>query len=247
MSTIAGFHPVVEALRAGRPVERVVVAKGAGGPRIQEIVDLCRRNSIALRFEERVSLDRMARGTPHQGVIAFAGAQRYAELDEVLTGARLIVVLDGVEDPHNLGAIARTAHAAGAGAIVIPERRAAGVTPAAEKAAAGAFAYLPVIRAGNVNRTLEKCKEAGFWVYGLDPSGKESYDSITYNTPTVIVAGGEGGGLHEQVKKHCDALVRIPLAGTIASLNVSVATGIAVFEWKRRFGPVRDSPEAGGQ
>lgn len=236
MSVIAGLHPVMEALRAGRPLERVVVSKGAGGPRIQEIVDLCRKSGIAVRFEDRASLDRMARGTPHQGVAGVAGEQRYADLEDVLNGAKLIVVLDGIEDPHNLGAIARTAHAAGANAIVIPERRAASVTPVVEKAAAGALAYLPIVRAGNVNRALETCKESGFWVYGLDASGKESYDTIAYNTPTVIVAGGEGAGLHEQVKKHCDGLVRIPLAGSIASLNVSVATGIALFEWKRRYG-----------
>jgi 23S rRNA (guanosine2251-2'-O)-methyltransferase len=144
------------------------------------------------------------------------------------------VVLDGVEDPHNLGAIIRTAHAAGAGAIVIPERRAVGVTDVVSKAAAGALEHLPVVRVTNVNRALEDLKKRGYWIYGLDERGEERYDTIAYASPTVIVLGGEGKGLHEQVRKHCDALLRIPMAGKIASLNVSVAAGVALFEWKRR-------------
>jgi len=173
---------------------------------------------------------------PHQGVAAFpaASASQYADLEDLLPAARMIVMLDGIEDPHNLGAIARTVHAAGGDAIVIPERRAAGVTAAVEKAAAGALAHLPVVRVVNLNRAMEQAKEAGFWIYGLDERGQWTYDQIEYNPPTVLVAGAEGRGLHEQVKKHCDDLVRIPLAGAIASLNVSVALGIAIFEWKRR-------------
>jgi 23S rRNA (guanosine2251-2'-O)-methyltransferase len=148
--------------------------------------------------------------------------------------AELLVVLDGVEDPHNLGAVIRTAHAAGAGGIIIPERRAASLTDVASKAAAGAAEHLPVTRVTNINRALEDLKQRGYWIYGLDERGTESYDRIEYALPTAIVLGGEGKGLHEQVKKHCDALVRIPLAGKISSLNVSVAAGIVLFEWKRR-------------
>ncbi len=236
MSAIAGVHPVVEALRAGVSLERVVISKGAGGSRIQEIVELCRKAGIPVRFEDRSALDRHAQGAVHQGVVAFGAQRAYRDLEDVLPDARLLVVLDGVEDPHNLGAIARTAHAAGAAAIVIPERRAAGVTTTAEKAAAGAFSHLPVIKVINVNRALDDCKEKGFWIYGLDERGEYSYDEQKYNTPTAFVLGGEGHGLHEQVKKRCDGLVRIPLAGSIASLNVSVAAGIALFEWKRRYG-----------
>ena len=146
----------------------------------------------------------------------------------------MIVVLDGVEDPHNLGAIIRTAHAAGAGGIVIPERRAVGVTDVVAKAAAGALEHLPVTRVTNINRTLEELKERGSWIYGLDERGTEDYDRVEYATPTVLVLGGEGHGLHEQVRRHCDTLVRIPLTGKISSLNVSVAAGIVLFEWKRR-------------
>lgn len=231
---IAGIHPVREALRAQRPLDKVLIAKGAAGPRIQEIVDLCRAASVPVRFEPRESLDRAAKGLSHQGVLGFGAAQTYAELDDVVAGAKLLVVLDGVEDPHNLGAIVRTAHAVGADAIIVPDRRAAPLTETVEKAAAGALAYLPVARVTNVSQTLERLKEQGFWIYGLDERGKELYDRVEYSSPTVIVLGGEGKGLHQGVQKHCDVLVRIPMAGEVSSLNVSVAAGVVLFEWRRR-------------
>jgi len=236
MSLLSGINPVLESLKAGHPLDRILIAKGAAGPRLQEIVDLARRASVSVRFEERHALDRLA-GTPaHQGVVAMGAAQRYAELDDVAPAAQLMVVLDGVEDPHNLGAIVRTAYAGGAGAVVIPERRAVGLTDVVAKAAAGALEYLPVVRATNINRTLEQLKELGYWIYGLDERGTDDYDTVDYNTPTVVVFGGEGKGLHEQVRKHCDVLVRIPMEGHIPSLNVSVAAGIVLFECKRRRG-----------
>ena len=224
----------MEALRAGRPLDRVLIARGAGGTRLQEIVDLARRSSIPLRFEPRDALERLAGGQAHQGVVAFGAARKYAELDDIPQAAQLVVVLDGVEDPHNLGAIVRTAHAAGAAAVIIPERRAAGLTEVVEKAAAGALEHLALVRVTNINRCLESLKELGFWIYGLDERATEEHDRVEYNRPTAFVLGGEGKGLHEQVKKHCDLLVRIPMAGAIASLNVSVAAGVALFEWRRR-------------
>jgi len=236
VATLIGFHAVNEALRAKRPLDRVHLAKGAAGSRITQILAGCRDNKIAVRYEEREVLDKMAIGGVHQGIVAVGADRRYAELEDAVHGARLVVVLDGIEDPHNLGAIMRTSHAAGAGAIVIPERRAAGLTPTAVKVAAGAVEYLPVVRAGNINRALEALKEVGFWIYGLDERGPENYDTMVYTTPTVLVIGAEGKGLHEQVKKHCDYLVRIPLAGNLASLNASVAAGVVLFEWKRRYG-----------
>ena len=229
-----------EALRAGRVLDRVLIARGAGGPRLQEIIDLARERSVPLRFDPREALDRASNGATHQGVIAFGAAHRYSELedvlkmDDVLAGARLLIILDGVEDPHNLGAIIRSAHAAGAGAVMVPDRRSAGLTETVAKAAAGALEHLPVVRVGNVNQTLEELKKRGFWIYGLDERGGQLYSEIQYSQPTVFVLGGEGHGLHELVKKHCDALVRIPMAGAIASLNVSVAAGVVLFEWRRR-------------
>jgi 23S rRNA (guanosine2251-2'-O)-methyltransferase len=233
MAILSGINPVLESLKAGRPLDRILIAKGAAGGRLQQIIDLARRAPVSIRFEERAALDRLA-GTPaHQGVVAMGAAERYAEFDDVAPAAQLLVVLDGVEDPHNLGAIIRTAHAAGAGGIIIPERRAAGLTDVVAKAAAGALEYLPVVRATNINRTLEELKARGYWIYGLDERGAEDYARIEYNAPTVLVFGGEGKGLHEQVRKHCDVLVRIPLEGHIPSLNVSVAAGIVLFECKR--------------
>jgi 23S rRNA (guanosine2251-2'-O)-methyltransferase len=237
-SVISGVHPVREALRANRPLDRVLVARGTGGARLQEIVELCRERSISLRFEPRETLDRASHTANHQGVIAFGAAHEYAELDDVLAGARLLVVLDGIEDPHNLGAIIRTAHAAGAAAVVVPERRAAGLTETVAKAAAGALEYLPVVRAANSAKILETLKSRGFWIYGVDERGDQLYSDAPYVQPTVFVLGGEGHGLHQNVKSHCDVLVRIPMAGPISSLNVSVAAGIVLFDWRRKAGPM---------
>ena len=234
MAILSGINPVLESLKAGRPLDRILIAKGAAGTRLQEIIDLARRASVSVRFEERGALDRLA-GTPvHQGVVAMAAPQRYSQLDDVAPASQLLVVLDGVEDPHNLGAIVRTAHAAGAGGIIIPERRAVGLTDVVAKAAAGALEYMPIVRETNINRTLEELKRLGYWIYGLDERGVDDYAAIEYNAPTALVFGGEGKGLHEQVSKHCDELVRIPMEGHIPSLNVSVAAGIVLFERKRR-------------
>ena len=233
MAVLSGIHPIVEALRAGRPLDRVLIARGAGGPRLQELIDRARQSGVPVRFEPRPALDRLA-GTPaHQGVVALGATQKYGNLD-LLAAGELLVVLDGIEDPHNLGAIIRTAHAAGSSGVVIPERRAAGITDVVAKAAAGALEHLPVVRVTNINRALEDLKKRGYWIYGLDERGTEAYDQVQYSAPTALVLGGEGKGLHEQVRKHCDVLVRIPMAGQISTLTVSVAAGIVLFEWKRR-------------
>jgi len=234
MAVRTGVHAVLETLRAGRPLSRVIIARGTSGPRIQQVIDLCRELHVPVRFEPREALDRMTGATTHQGVIGVGAAHKYAGLEDVMPGARCLVVLDGVEDPHNLGAIVRTAHAAGASAVVIPERRAVGLTETVAKAAAGALEHLPVARVGNVNQALETLKQNGFWIYGLDERGEEDYDRIDYASPAVFVLGGEGRGLHQLVKKRCDFLIRIPMAGPISSLNVSVAAGVVLFEWRRR-------------
>jgi len=238
MSPLAGIHPVREALRAGLPLDRVLVVKGAAGPRLQELIELCRERGIPVRFEPRAQLDRAAGSAAHQGVVAFGAAERYASLEQTTAGHGLHVVLDGIEDPHNLGAIVRTAHAAGAAAVVIPERRAAGLTETVARTSAGALAYLPVVRVTNISRALEELKERGYWIYGLDERGEQAYDRVEFTAPTAIVLGGEGRGLHQTVARHCDALVSIPMAAGpsagVASLNVSVAAGVVLFEWRRR-------------
>jgi len=235
MAILTGIHPVAEALRARHPLDRILIAKGVGGPRLQEIIDLARKNSTPVRFEARGVLDRLAGSSAHQGVVALGAAKKYVELEDV-AGGRMLVVLDGIEDPHNLGAIVRTAHAAGAGAVVIPERRAAGLTEVVAKAAAGALEYLPVARVPNINRALEDLKKRGFWIYGVDERGELNYDEVAYASPAALVFGAEGKGLHQMTRQHCDVVIRIPLAGNISSLNVSVAAGVVLFDWKRRAG-----------
>jgi len=234
MPLLAGIHPVREALRAGQPLDRVHIVKAAAGPRLQEIIDLCRAARVPVRFDSRESLDRLVKGLPHQGVIAFPSSQKAQSLDDIVPKAHLLVVLDGVEDPHNLGAIVRTAHAAGASAVVIPDRRAAGLTETVAKAAAGALSLLPVIKVTNLNRTLESLKQSGFWIYGVDERGAQNYYDTEFTNPAAIVLGAEGHGLHEHTRRHCDFLVKIPMSGQIASLNVSVAAGIVLFDWRRR-------------
>lgn len=238
MPPLAGIHPVREALRAGNPLDHVLIAKGLGGPRIQELIDLCRQRKVPIRFESRDQLSRAAQTAAHQGVVGFGSAEQYSTLEQTSAGRGLHVVLDGIEDPHNLGAIIRTAHAAGAAAVVIPERRAAGVTDTVARTSAGALAYMPVVRVTNISRALEALKESGYWIYGLDERGAEAYDKIEYTAPTALVLGAEGKGLHQTVARHCDFLVSIPMTGSggqgVASLNVSVAAGVVLFEWRRR-------------
>ena len=196
MSVLAGIHPVREALRAGRPIERVLIAKGAAGPRVQELVDLCRERGVPVRFEPREQVDRAAPGSTHQGVVAYAAAHRYLELADLPAAARLVVVLDGIEDPHNLGAIIRTANAAGADAVVIPDRRSAGLTETVAKAAAGALEYTPMIRAGNLNQAIDQLKERGFWVYGLrTPALIPRRESFRHHGRSRETCGG-GTGAH---------------------------------------------------
>jgi 23S rRNA (guanosine2251-2'-O)-methyltransferase len=225
---------VREALRANRTLDKVLIVKGAASPRLQEIIDLCRTQGIPVRFEARDALDRVAQTASHQGVIGFGAAHSYVDLQTVAESAKLLVILDGVEDPHNLGAVIRTAHAAGADAIVVPERRSAPLTETVDRAAAGALEYLPIARVTNVSQTLERLKQRNFWIYGLDERGSENYESVSYSSPAALVLGGEGKGLHQHVQKHCDVLVRIPMAGAVSSLNVSVAAGIVLFDWRRK-------------
>ena len=185
----------------------------------------------------------MASTGAHQGVVAVSSAKQYTDLDDLLAAKRgqfsLLVVLDGVEDPHNLGAILRTAEAAGADGVVIPERRAAGVTGTVAKASAGASAHLPIAKVTNIARALEDLKARNIWTVGLDERGKDNYDAIDYKMDCAIVLGAEGKGLHDLVARKCDFLVSIPMLGQVPSLNVSVATGVVLYEVVRQ----RRSPQ----
>jgi 23S rRNA (guanosine2251-2'-O)-methyltransferase len=241
MDRLTGIHAVREALQAGSTLDRIVIAKGRQDTRIEEIVQLARGRGIAVRFEDRGQLDRLAKTRDHQGVVALAAAQTVATLEEILERANqskgqqgLIVLLDGVEDPHNLGAILRTALAAGAHGVVIPERRAVGLTDTVARASAGALAHLPVAKVTNLARAMEDLKNAGYWLVGLDEAGEKSYTEVDYTMPTGILMGGEGNGLHELTRKRCDFVVSLPTAGPVKSLNVSVATGVVLFEALRQ-------------
>jgi 23S rRNA (guanosine2251-2'-O)-methyltransferase len=185
-----------------------------------------------------VELDRMAGNAGHQGLVAVTSAKQYSDLDDLVAARRgehsLIVVLDGVEDPHNLGAILRTADAAGADGVVIPERRAAGVTGTVAKTSAGASEHLPVAKVTNISRALEELKAKELWIVGLDERGQQTYDAVDYKMHCAIVLGAEGKGLHDLVRKHCDFAVSVPMQGQVASLNVSVAAGVVLFEVVRQ-------------
>lgn len=239
MNQLAGFHAVEEALVAGHPLDRILVARGQHGGRIQKILDLARSRGVPVRFEDRIQLDRAAAAEHHQGVVAFTASREALDIEDLLAGHsqsdaqatdQLFVLLDGIEDPHNVGAIVRTALAAGASGLIIPERRAAGLTDTVARVSAGALAHLPVARVKNLARAMEQLKEAGFWLIGLDERAEKSYTEVDYKGRIAIVMGGEGTGLHDLVRKRCDFLVSIPTTGPVRSLNVSVAAGVVLFE-----------------
>jgi 23S rRNA (guanosine2251-2'-O)-methyltransferase len=194
-----------------------------------------------VRFEDRGQLDRLASSKDHQGVVALAAARPSSTLEEIISAAKasaaqkgLIVLLDGVEDPHNLGAIIRTSLAAGAHGVVIPERRAAGLTDTVSRASAGALSHLPVAKVTNLVRSMDELKEAGYWLIGLDENAERNYTKADYTSPVGIVLGGEGQGLHELTRKRCDFIVSLPTTGPVKSLNVSVAAGVVLFEVLRQ-------------
>jgi 23S rRNA (guanosine2251-2'-O)-methyltransferase len=237
MNWLTGFHAVEEALAAGRALDRIVIARGRHGERVEAVVQLARSKSVPVRFEDRMQIDRLAGTREHQGIAALAAAKPALELEDLLaakTPQGLLVLLDGIEDPHNLGAIVRTALAAGANGVIIPERRAVGLTDTVERASAGALAHLPVARVKNLVRAMEEMKEAGYWLIGLDERAEKKYTEADFSGQVGIVLGSEGEGLHELTRKRCDFLVSIPTAGPVRALNVSVAAGVVLFEVVRQ-------------
>ena len=234
---IYGINPVLEALRAGR-VEQLRVSERATG-RVAALAEAAERDGVAVRRVSVVDLDRAVGGARHrhQGVVAElqeSGAVDVRDLIAGAKGAALIVVLDGIEDPHNVGAILRTVDAAGADGIVRQSRHAAPLGGAAAKASAGAVSHVKVAEVVNIARALEGLKEAGVWTVGLAGDAAKHYDEIDLTLPTALVLGAEGTGLRRLVRERCDWLVSIPMAGHVQSLNVSVAAGIALFEARRQ-------------
>ncbi len=238
---IIGVIPVLEALKAGRPVRRILIADQRKRDReLQTILRLVRESGAEVRYVGRESLNREAPGANHQGVIAFASAKQYASLDDILQApmqkgqAPLLLVLDGVEDPRNLGAILRTADAAGVHGVIIPERRAAGLTETVAKAAAGAVEHVPVAKVVNIANTLDELKKAGIWVAGAEAASGTVYWDADLVQPTALVLGGEDRGVRRLVRERCDYVLTLPLLGKISSLNVSVAAGILLYEALRQ-------------
>ena len=229
-----GRRPVLSALKSERPVHRLLLARGGRGGMVDEIRAGARRLGVPVDLRDRAALDRIAGGGHHQGVVALMAARSYADFGQVLRAAQgggFLVFLDGIQDPHNLGAILRTAHALGAGGAVIPRRGGAGLTSTAAKAAAGAAEELPLCRVANLRRALDQARGAGLWLTGLDAAGDRLFDSLDFTGPGALVVGSEGRGLRPLVWEGCDFLARIPTGrGEAGSMNASVAAGIALYE-----------------
>jgi 23S rRNA (guanosine2251-2'-O)-methyltransferase len=240
MEVLYGVHPVEEALKAGkRRFDQVLVAREREDARLERLVALCRAAGVRVRRESREQLTLMAKTAAHQGVVALVRAQEFLSIEDLFTADghtattgrhRLLLALDGVEDPQNLGALLRVADGAGVDGVVLTERRSAPLSPVAVKASAGAAEHLRIARVVNLVRALEELKRQNLWIIGLDERGTADYDQFDLTGDCVIVLGREGAGLHDLVRRTCDHLLRIPMAGGVSSLNVSAAGAVVLYE-----------------
>ena len=240
MDILYGRNPVLEALRAGRAARKLVIASGVGAEdRLGEIVRLAAERGIAVEESSRQRLDDIAHTEHHQGVAGYFHGRPPLSLEELIEQSRapqLVVVLDGIQDPQNLGAITRTADAVGADGVVLPRHRASGVTAAAAKASAGATEHVPVAVVTNLVQALEQLKAAGLWVVGLAADGETRYDTFDFTVPVAVVIGAEGEGMRSLTRRHCDAVVSLPLAGRVSSLNAGAAAAVLLYEVARQRG-----------
>lgn len=240
---IIGRNPVIEALKSGRDINKIWVAEGANKGQIHTVLQLAKEQGVIVQQAPNKKLDQLAEGN-HQGVIAHVAAYKYAELDDLFRTAEkqqetpFFLILDEIEDPHNLGSIMRTADAVGAHGIIIPKRRAVGLTAAVAKASTGAIEYIPVVRVTNLTRTIEELKERGIWIAGTDAKGTDDYRGLDGTMPLGLVIGSEGKGMSRLVREQCDFLVRLPMAGKVTSLNASVAAGLLMYEVYRKRHPL---------
>ncbi|MCX5852495.1 MAG: 23S rRNA (guanosine(2251)-2'-O)-methyltransferase RlmB [Deltaproteobacteria bacterium] len=237
MQIIYGIHPVLETLkRTPREIEKIILTSGRKGKEIEEIVSRAERNRVPLEYRHRESLEAMTGSRVHQGVACVCKDFHYTDVDELLARCQnscndsVILLLDCIEDPQNLGSLIRTAHCFGVDGIIIPERRAAPVTPAVIKVSAGAARYIPIARISNLADVLDRMKEAGFWIFGTSAEGGRHLRGLEYGKKAALVLGGEGKGMRPLIQKKCDFLISIPMAGSIDSLNVAVAGGIIMHE-----------------
>jgi 23S rRNA (guanosine2251-2'-O)-methyltransferase len=251
MEILYGLHPVEEALRSGsRKFDHVCVARERDDrhdrhtPRLQRVIDACRENGVRVRSESKDELTRLAKTAGHQGIVAIVRGREFLELEDLFDGPepRLLLALDGIEDPQNLGALLRTADASGVDGVLLTERRAAPLSPVAVKASAGAAEHVRIARVVNLVRALELLKEKNIWCVGLDERGTSSYEEYDYSSNTVIVLGREGDGMHDLVRRTCDHLLKIPMAGQVSSLNVSAAGAVVMFEAARQRRSKENSP-----
>jgi 23S rRNA (guanosine2251-2'-O)-methyltransferase len=237
---IVGRNSVLEALKSGRSINKVMVAKGERQGSIRELIGLAKQNGLVVQEVEIAKLDSLSGGLKHQGVVAMVPPIDYAELEDILEKATaseqtpFIILLDELEDPHNLGAILRTADAAGVHGVLIPKRRSCPLSGTVAKTSAGAVEYMPVARIGNIAQTIDQLKKAGMWIVGADMDGDKNYYEADLTGPIVIVVGNEGQGMGRLVKERCDFLVRIPMLGKINSLNASVACSLLLYEVLRQ-------------
>lgn len=236
---IEGRNAVLEAFRSGKPIDKLFVLDGCMDGPVRTILREAKKHDTVVNYVERERLDQLSETKKHQGVIAMAAAYEYATVEEILAKAEekgeppFVILLDGIEDPHNLGAIIRTANLAGAHGVIIPKRRAVGLTAIVAKTSAGALNYTPVAKVTNLKQTMEELKEKGIWFVGADMGGKTMYD-LDLKGPIGLVIGSEGEGISKLVKEHCDFIASIPMKGEIDSLNASVAAGVLAFEIVRQ-------------
>ncbi|PZD96905.1 23S rRNA (guanosine(2251)-2'-O)-methyltransferase RlmB [Paenibacillus sambharensis] len=239
---ITGKHPVMEALRAGREINKIWIAEQSQRSLTQPIIAEAKNRGIIVQFVDKRKLDQMVQGVPHQGVVAQAAAYRYAELDEILEAARakgeepFILLLDEIEDPHNLGSILRTAECTGVHGVIIPKRRSASLTPTVSKTSAGAVEYIPVARVTNLAQTIDRLKDQGVWIAGTDVTDAQEVYRANFNLPLALVIGNEGKGIGRLIREKCDFLVKLPMHGRLNSLNASVAAGVLMYEVVRQRG-----------
>lgn len=240
---IIGKNPVIEALKSERDINKILIAEGSQSGQMQQVIGLAKESNVMVQFVPKKKIDQLSDGN-HQGVIAQVAAYEYAEIEDLFTAAEkkneapFFLLLDEIEDPHNLGSIMRTADASGAHGIIIPRRRAVGLTATVAKASTGAIEYIPVARVTNLARTIDELKEKGVWIAGTDASAKQDYRQIDGTLPLGLVIGSEGKGMGRLIRDKCDFLLSLPMVGRVTSLNASVAAALLMYEVHRKRHPL---------
>ncbi|MCT8136413.1 23S rRNA (guanosine(2251)-2'-O)-methyltransferase RlmB [Anaerobacillus sp. CMMVII] len=241
---IVGKNPVLEALRSGHTINKIWIGEGTQKGQVNQILDLAKENGIQFQFVPKKKLESLVDATNHQGVVASVAAYEYAEIDDLFAKAQekgeepFFLLLDEIEDPHNLGSILRTADAAGAHGVIIPKRRAVGLTATVAKASTGAIEYVPVVRVTNLARTMDDLKKRGLWFAGTDAAGDTDFRQASFDLPIGLVIGSEGKGMSRLIKEKCDFLLRVPMLGKVTSLNASVAASLLMYEVLRKRNPI---------